>query len=133
MQRIFCSDPRGHSRMELVTVESKCHQRVHIKQVNHGKLLRISSTSLLVRVGAFAPALRTGNPVIGSLTILTRRPRFLRGVKTIRPSSILASSGSPARMSSRRRNGPGSTTWPLVETVVSMVRQSYHGIYSCPT
>src|SRR5580704_8637827 len=112
--------------MKLMTVESKRYQRVHIKQINHGKLARISCTSLLVRMGAFSPALRTGNPVIGSCTILTRRERFLLGVNTIRPLSILASRGSPARISSRRRSGPGSTTWPFVETVVCMVRLSYH-------
>jgi hypothetical protein len=86
----------------------------------------MSSTSLLLNVGAFGPALRAGNPVTGSVTSLTRCSRFFRGVNTIRPFSILASSGSPARISSRRRSGPGRTTCPLVETLVCTVRQSYH-------
>lgn len=49
----------------------------------------------------------------------------MRGVNTILPSSILASSGSPARISRRRRSGPGRTTCPFVETLVCMVRRSY--------
>src|ERR1700733_3188570 len=38
---------------------------------------------------------------------------------------MLASSGSPARISRRRRSGPGRTTCPFVETLVCMVRRSY--------
>src|ERR1700675_647390 len=38
---------------------------------------------------------------------------------------MLASSGSPARISRRRRSGPGRTTCPFVETLVCMVRPSY--------
>ena len=37
----------------------------------------------------------------------------------------IASSGSPARMPSLRRIGPGRTICPLVETLVCMVRRSY--------
>jgi len=62
---------------------------------------------------------------MGSVTILTGGRRFLRGVNTMRPASMLASSGSPARMPSRRRRGPGRTTCPFVETLVCVVRQSY--------
>ncbi len=76
-------------------------------------------------VGAFGPALRAGSPVTGSITIRIRCGRFLRGVSTIRPSSIFASRGSPGRISSRRRSGPGNTTCPLIDTLVCMVRQSY--------
>jgi len=46
-------------------------------------------------VGAFGPALKAGSPVTGSVTIFIRCGRFLRGVSTIRPSSIFASRGSP--------------------------------------
>jgi hypothetical protein len=76
-------------------------------------------------VGALGPALKAGSPVTGSVTIFIRCGRFLRGVSTIRPSSIFASSGSPGRISSRRRSGPGRTTCPLVDTLVCMVRRSY--------
>jgi len=76
-------------------------------------------------VGAFGPALKAGSPVTGSVTIFIRCGRFLRGVSTIRPSSIFASKGSPGRISSRRRSGPGRTTCPLVDTLVCMVRRSY--------
>jgi hypothetical protein len=43
------------------------------------------------------PALKAGSPVTRSITSLTRWRRFLHGVNTIHPSSILASRGSPAR------------------------------------
>ncbi len=111
--------------MKFVINEPKSDLSIHIEKVDHGKFARISSTSLLLNVGAFGPALKAGNPVTGSVTSLTRWGRFLRGVSTIRPSSILASRGSPARISSLRRSGPGRTTCPLVETLVCMVRRSY--------
>src|SRR5215472_13606579 len=111
--------------MEFVINEPESDQGVHVEQIDHGKFARISSTSLLLNVGALGPALRTGSPVTGSVTSLTRCARFRWGVNTIRPFSMFASSGSPARISSRRRSGPGRTTCPLVETLVCMVRQSY--------
>src|ERR1700733_3181041 len=107
--------------MEFVVAESKCNKSIHIQQIFHGKFARISATSLLRKTGASVPALRTGRPVTGSVMILTLCGRFLRGVKTIRPASMLASSGSPARIPSLRRRGPGSTTCPLLETRVSIV------------
>jgi hypothetical protein len=118
-------NPIRNSSVEFVINEAKCDQSIHVEQIDHGKFAKISSTSLLLNVGAFGPALRAGSPVTGSVTSLTRCGRFRRGVNTIRPSSILASSGSPARISSRRRRGPGRTTCPLVDTLVCMVRQSY--------
>src|ERR1700722_5960767 len=111
--------------MEFVMAESKCNKSIHVQQIFHGKFARISATSLLRNTGASVPALRTGSPVMGSVTILTWCGRFLRGVKTMRPASMLASSGSPARIPNRRRRGPGSTTCPLLDTLVSIVRQSY--------
>src|SRR5258706_1718332 len=111
--------------MEFVINEPEGDQSIHIEQVDHGKFVRISSTSLLLNMGAFGPALKAGSPVTGSVTNLTRWERFLCGVNTIRPSSMLASRGSPGRISSRRRSGPGRTTCPLVDTLVCMVRQSY--------
>src|SRR5207302_4831710 len=44
---------------------------------------------------------------MGSTRILTFRERVLRGVKTMRPPSTFASSGSPVRRPSLRRIGPG--------------------------
>jgi hypothetical protein len=43
-----------------------------------------------------------------------------------RPACTFTSSESPGCNPSSRRIGPGSTTWPFVESLVSMVRQSYH-------
>jgi hypothetical protein len=45
---------------------------------SHGKFVKISSTSALVNTGASEPALRTGNLVIGSVTILPGWRGFLR-------------------------------------------------------
>jgi hypothetical protein len=115
--------------MEFVINEPESDESIHIEQVDHGKFVRISSTSLLLNMGAFGPALKAGSPVTGSVTNLTRWERFLRGVNTIRPSSILASRGSPGRISSRRRSGPGRTTCPLVDTLVCVVRQSYPYVF----
>src|ERR1700685_1454603 len=111
--------------MKFIIDEAQSDQSIHVEQVDHGKFAKISSTSLLLMVGAFGPALKAGSPVTGSVTIFVRCGRFLRGVSTIRPSSIFASRGSPGRISSRRRSGPGRTTCPLVDTLVSMVRRSY--------
>src|SRR5215469_17906670 len=111
--------------MEFVVHEPESDESIYVQQIGHGKFAKISSTSLLLNVGALGPALRAGSPVTGSVTILTRCSRLRRGVNTIRPFSIFASSGSPARISRRRRSGLGRTTCPLVETLVCMVRQSY--------
>jgi hypothetical protein len=93
--------------------ESQSHQSIYIEQIYHGKLAKISWTSLLLKTGASGSALRTGSPVVESVTILTLCGRCLRGVKTIRPASMLASSGSPSRIPSLRRRGPGRTTCPF--------------------
>src|ERR1700724_4800673 len=111
--------------MEFVIDETEGDQSIHIEQIDHGKFAKISSTSLLLIVGAFGPALNAGSPVTGSVTNFVRWERFLRGVSTIRPSSIFPSSGSPGRISRRRRSGPGRTTCPFVETLVCTVGQSY--------
>src|SRR5690242_21479508 len=94
---------------------SQGDQGIDVEQIDHGKVLKISSTSLLLNTGASTPALRTGSPVRGSVTILPARDRLRRGVSTMRPSSILASSGSPGRIPNRRRIGPGRTTGPWEE------------------
>jgi hypothetical protein len=117
--------PGCHTIVEFVVVEPKCDERINVEQIRHGKLVRISLTSLPRNTGASAPALRTGSLVTVSVIIRTRRRRLLRGVRTILPALIFASSGSPACMPSLRRNGPGRTTWPLAETLVCTVRQSY--------
>jgi len=111
--------------MEFMIHEAQSDQSIHIEQIDHGTFASISATSLLLKIGAFGPALKAGRPVTGSVTIFIRCGRFLRGVSTIRPSSIFASRGSPGRISSRRRSGPGRTTCPLVDTLVCMVRRSY--------
>src|SRR5579864_5075898 len=123
--------PSSKATMEFMINEAQSDQGIHIEQIDHGKFARISSTSLLLMVGAFGPALKAGRPVTGSVTIFIRCGRFLRGVSTIRPSSIFASRGSPGRISSRRRSGPGRTTCPLVDTLVCIVRRSYLSGRSC--
>jgi hypothetical protein len=40
-------------------------QSIDVEQKDHGKFTKISSTSLLLNVGAFGPALRAGSPVTG--------------------------------------------------------------------
>jgi hypothetical protein len=52
--------------------EPEGDQSIPIEQVDHGKFAKISSTSLLLNVGAFGPALRAGSPVTGSVTSLAR-------------------------------------------------------------
>ena len=47
---------------------------------SHGRLVKISSTSLLLNGGASEPALSKGNPVMESVTILTLWGSFLRGL-----------------------------------------------------
>jgi len=100
-------------------------KRIHIEEIDHGKFERISSTSLLLNCGAPGPALKTGRPVIGSTRMRAFRRRAFRGVNTIRPASAETSSESPGRRPSFRRTGAGRTIWPFVDTLVSMVRQSY--------
>src|ERR1700693_1375771 len=87
--------------MKFMIDEAQSDQSIHIEQVDHGKFAKISSTSLLLIVGAFGPALKAGRPVTGSVTIFIRCGLFRRGVSTILPSSIFTSRGSPGRISSR--------------------------------
>jgi hypothetical protein len=65
-------DPGSNASVEFVIEEPESDQSIHIEQVDHGKLAKISSTSLLLKVGAFGPALRAGSPVTGSVTSLAR-------------------------------------------------------------
>src|SRR5260370_6862730 len=74
-RKLLCLYPRCHPVVELVMDESECHERIHVEKVFHGKFARISSTSLLLRMGASAPALSTGRPVTGSEMILACRDR----------------------------------------------------------
>ena len=55
--------------MELMGFEPKCEERVDVQETPHGKSLSNSATISLVNMGASGPALRTGIPVIGSVTI----------------------------------------------------------------
>jgi hypothetical protein len=125
--RVRCQRPHptSHSFVKFVLKETQRDQSVHVKKIFHGKVERMSSTCLLVSGGASGLAVRAGSPVRGSTTMLVLYRSDLCGVNTIRPPSVFTSSASPARRPSLRRRGPGRTTWPLVEIVVSMVRQSY--------
>ena len=106
--------------------DSERQQRIHIQQVFHGKSARSSPTCALVSLGAFGPAVSAGKPVTGSRIIRPFRGRVLRGVRTMHWPSSLASSKSPGCRSSLRRMRLGTTTCPFVESLVCMVRQSYH-------
>jgi len=72
--------------MEFVMNESQSDQCIHIEQIDHGKFARISSTSLLLKTGTSPPALKTGSPVTGSVTILIFCRALLGGVKTMDPA-----------------------------------------------
>ena len=61
--------PTGDPIVEDMMTESQGNKRIYIQQIRHGKLARISSTSLLLRVGASAPRVSTGSPVSGSAMI----------------------------------------------------------------
>src|ERR1700689_4342673 len=119
-------DPTRSPRMKLMLQYGQRQQSVHVQKVSHGKSARISRTSALVSWGALGPAVRTGNPVTPSRMIRAFRERTFRGVRTICCPSTLASSESPGCSPSLRRILLGTTTWPFVETVVNMVRLSYH-------
>src|SRR5271155_3680935 len=112
--------------MKLMLQYDQCDQRVHVQQVSHGKSARISRTSALVTFAAFGPAVKTGSPVTGSRMIRAFGGRTFRGDRIICCPSTLASSESPGCRPSLRRILLGTTTWPLVETVVCIVRPSYH-------
>src|ERR1700687_1809108 len=66
-------DPGSNASVEFVVEEPEGDQSIHIEQVDHGKFAKISSTSLLLNVGAFGPALRAGSPVTGSVTSFAQR------------------------------------------------------------
>lgn len=55
--------------MKLMLNDAQRNQSIYIEQISHGKSVRISATSLLVKMGASGPALSAGNPVMGSITI----------------------------------------------------------------
>ena len=55
----------SHAGMEFVVNEPESDPGIYVEQIDHGKLARISSTSLLLSVGALEPALRAGSPVTG--------------------------------------------------------------------
>jgi hypothetical protein len=108
--------------MEFMIENAQRNQCTHIEKEFHGKSARICCTCLWVSLGAWGPAVKTGKPVTGSLTIRARCRLPDLGVKIIRPDSTLASSESPAWRPSVRRTRTGKTTWPLVDTLVCMVR-----------
>ena len=111
---------------EFMLSESQGDQCVYVQQVSaHGKSVNISFTCWLVSLGAPGPAVNTAKPVRGSMMILAFRRFPRRGRKIIESPSVFTSSASPGRRPSFSRTGRGNTTCPLVEILVSMVRQSY--------
>lgn len=65
-------DPGSNASVEFVIDEPEGDQSIHSEQIDHGKFAEISSTSLLLNVGAFGPALSAASPVTGSVTSLAR-------------------------------------------------------------
>src|SRR5579863_3818452 len=124
--------PTCYARVKLMLQNDERKETIHIQQVDHGKSASISRTAALVNLGALGPAVKTGNPVTGSRMIRALRERGFRGVRTICCPSTLASSESPGCSPSLRRILLGTTTWPFVETVVNMVRPSYHSPFGVP-
>jgi len=53
-------DPGSNASVEFVIEEAEGDQSIHIEQVDHGKFAKISSTSLLLKVGALAHCLIAG-------------------------------------------------------------------------
>src|ERR1700688_22682 len=119
------ANPTRDSSMEFMLQESQRYQSIHVEKIRHGNSDKISRTCLLLSRGASEPALSTGRPVTGSTTMITFRERALLGVSTMRPPSTPVSRGSPVRRRSFRRICTGSTISHFVESLVSMVRQSY--------
>jgi hypothetical protein len=72
LQRRDNSITGSNASVEFVVEEPEGDQSIHIEQVDHGKFAKISSTSLLINVGGFGPALRTVRPVTGSVASLAR-------------------------------------------------------------
>jgi hypothetical protein len=64
--------PSSKTTMEFMIHETQSDQSTYIEQIDHGKFASISSTCLLLIVGAFGPALKAGSPVTGSVTIFIR-------------------------------------------------------------
>jgi aspartate kinase len=54
--------------VKFVLEETQGDQCVHVEEISHGKLAKISSTCLLLNDGESGPGLRTGSPVEGSAT-----------------------------------------------------------------
>jgi hypothetical protein len=115
----------GCPAVKLMIENAQGDESTHIEQEHHGKSARISATCLWVSLGPLGPAASTGQPVTGSLTIRARRRFPFLGVRTMRPLTTSASRASPASRHNFRRIGPGSTTCPLVESLVCTVGQSY--------
>ncbi len=117
--------PQGNPVMMLVGRDERCDQNIHIQEPGHGKSARSSLTWSDDSGTARGPAFRTGSPVRRSIPTTGRVGRGRIGSRTIRSASREISSDAPGRSPSFRRTAAGSTTWPLLERVVFMVRISY--------
>lgn len=118
-------EPRGNSVVMLVGLDERGDQNVHIQEPSHGKSAKSSLTWPDESGAARGPAFRTGSPVRRSIPNMGRVGRGRIGSRTIRSASKAISSDAPGRSPSFRRTAAGSTTCPLLERVVLMVRISY--------
>ena len=117
--------PRGNSVVMLVGRDKRCDQNVHIQQPGHGKSAKSSLTWPDESGTARGLAFKTGSPVRRSIPNTGRVGRGRIGSRTIRSASSAISNDAPGRSPSFRRTVAGSTTWPLLERIVFMVRLSY--------
>jgi hypothetical protein len=109
----------------LVGRDKRGDQNIHIQEPGHGKSAKSSLTCRDESGKARGLAFRTGSPVRRSIPNTGFGGRGRIGAKTIRSSSTAISKDAPGRSPSFLRTVAGSTTWPLLDSVVFMVRISY--------
>jgi len=117
--------PKSDSIVKLMVVMPERDQRIYVKQIFHGKNCRSSATCLLVRTGAFLPALNTGSPVIGSVTIRTLKRASARGLAVCFAGLAARSRVFPTRSLREGRNSgvAAVASWEgFVGIVLSILR-----------
>jgi len=117
--------PRGNSVVMLVGRNKRGDQNIHIQQPGHGKSAKSSLTWPDESGNERGLDFRTGSPVRRSIPNTGRDGRGRIGSRTILSASRAISNDAPGKSPSFRRTVAGSTTWPLLERVVLMVRISY--------
>lgn len=98
--------------------DERSDQNVHVQEPSHGKSAKSSLTCPDESGNARGLAFKTGSPVSRSIPNTGLGGRGRIGSKTIRSASRAISKHAPGRSPSFRRTVAGSTTWPLLESVV---------------